>query len=253
MIAHEKFNLLCWIWIGIAIILVPILLKITQPYGKHTTHNWGPMISNKTGWILMELPALLVFGYFVVFYSDLQNKIVQVAGILWGIHYGHRSIIYPLTIKTKGKKMPVLIVLFAILFNLVNGFLNGYWLVTFVPQNTSSLMLDLRLLIGIVIFLIGFVINKYHDWLLIHLRKSTETEYKIPYGGLFKYVSCPNFFGEIISWLGFFIVTTNLPALSFLVWTLANLVTRSIDHHKWYTNKFPEYPRNRKAVFPGVL
>ena len=139
--------------------------------------------------------------------------------------------------------MPIAIVLFAILFNLA----------TFVPENTESLMIDVRLLIGIVVFFIGFVINKYHDWLLIKLLKKSETGYKIPYGGLLKYVSCPNFLGEIISWLGFFIVTLSLPALSFLVWTLANLVTRGIDHHNWYLKEFPDYPKNRKAVFPGLL
>jgi len=253
MTGYQTFIIICWIWIFVAVILLPVLLNVSQPYGRHTKYNWGPMINNKLGWFIMEFPALLIPGYFLIFKSDLNNKLVIIAGSLWMIHYVHRSIIFPFQIKTKGKKMPLVITLFAILFNLVNGFLNGYWLANFAPQYDNSLPVTIRFAIGIALFLLGFVINKYHDWLLIKLRKKSGIGYKIPYGGFFKYVSCPNFFGEIISWIGFFIVTLSLPALAFLVWVLANLVTRAMDHHRWYLQKFPEYPKRRKAIFPGLL
>jgi steroid 5-alpha reductase family enzyme len=104
-----------------------------------------------------------------------------------------------------------------------------------------------------VVFLIGFIINQYHDYILINLRKGENTGYKIPYGGLFRFVSCPNFLGEIITWLGFFIVTQSLPALAFFVWTLVNLVPRALDHHKWYRSQFADYPAKRKAVIPFLV
>jgi len=253
MISEADFNVICWIWIAFAVIMFPVLLKVKQPYGKHSTINWGPVMRNNLAWFLMELPALLVVGYFVIFTSDLHNKIVFVAGVLWGIHYVHRSIIYPIRIKTRGKKMPLVIVVFALVFNTVNGFLNGYWLANFAPVIESNIFRNAHVTVGVVFFLIGFAINKYHDWLLIKLRKRSGNGYKIPFGGLFKFVSCPNFFGEIISWLGFFIVTLSLPAFSFLVWTLVNLLTRALDHHKWYLKEFSDYPKERKAVFPYLL
>ena len=89
--------------------------------------------------------------------------------------------------------------------------------------------------------------------ILIKLRPAKGNGYKIPYGGLFKYVSCPNFFGEIISWAGFALVAFNLPALSFLIWTLINLSTRALDHHRWYLKEFPEYDKDRKALIPYLL
>ena len=58
MISHETFNLICWIWIAIAVIIFPLLLKVTQPYGRHSKKNFGPMINNRLGWFVMELPAL---------------------------------------------------------------------------------------------------------------------------------------------------------------------------------------------------
>ena len=253
MISHEKFNMFCWIWIGIGIITFPVLLKVTQPYGKHTKVGWGPMISNRIGWLIMELPALLVFSYFVSDAPDLKNKIVLVAILLWGLHYIHRSLIFPFRLKTKGKKMPVVIVFSAILFNFANGFFNGYWLSHYVPTYENNVVTTVRIIAGALIFLSGFFINQYHDRLLILLRKDQSTGYKIPYGGLFKFVSCPNYLGEIISWLGFFIVTLGLPGFSFLVWTMVNLLPRALDHHKWYVKEFSDYPKQRKAVIPYIL
>lgn len=141
----------------------------------------------------------------------------------------------------------------AIFFNTVNGFINVYWLAHFAPEDKINLLSDARLFVGAVVFLAGFMINQYHDNMLINLRKGKNTGYQIPYGGLFKFVSCPNYLGEIISWLGFFIVTLSLPALAFLVWTMVNLIPRALDHHKWYSHEFPDYPANRKAVFPYLL
>lgn len=254
MISHENFNIICWTWIAIGvIILLPILFKIIQPYGRHSNSNWGPMINNRLGWIIMELPALFVFLYFANQTSNWFNFMLVIAVSLWGIHYFNRVFIYPFLLKTKGKKMPVVIMLSAISFNIVNGFLNGYWLAHFAPEDKIEFSTDLRLVIGAIIFAIGFFINQYYDRILINLRKGKSKGYQIPYGGLFKYVSCPNFLGEIISWIGFFVVTLSLPAFSFLVWTLANLIPRALDHHKWYKSEFAEYPAKRKAIFPFLM
>lgn len=253
MIPHESFNLICWIWIVIAVIIFPLLLKVTQPYGRHSKNNWGPMINNRLGWFLMELPALAVFGFFFAFKADLFNVMILIPGLFWTIHYIHRVLIYPFQIRTARKKIPVVIVVFAFIFNVVNAFLNGYWFAHFATGYKSDVLINIRLAAGIVLFLTGFIINKYHDLILIRLRPVSGNGYKIPYGGLFKYVSCPNFLGEIISWTGFALAAFNLPALSFLIWTLINLTTRAIDHHKWYIKEFSEYDKNRKALFPWVL
>jgi len=253
MISHTTFNIICWIWIAVAVFIFPILLNVTQPYGRHSKNNWGPMINNRFGWFLMELPSLVIFGYLVGFNANLLNLLVLIPALLWGLHYIHRVLIFPLQIRTARKKIPAIIVLFAFIFNIINGFLNGYWFVYFATEYRSGVLMDLRLTAGIILFLTGFVINKYHDLILIKLRPASGNGYKIPYGGLFKYVSCPNFLGEIISWVGFVLVAFNLPALSFLIWTLVNLITRARDHHRWYLNEFPEYPKERKAIFPSFL
>ena len=148
--------------------------------------------------------------------------------------------------------MPLLIVGSAIFFNCINAGLNGYFLANFDSYKPESFY-QLNFIIGIFLFLIGFFINQRSDYLLIHLRKPGETGYKIPKGFLFKYISCPNLFGELVQWIGFALMAWNLPALTFLVWTFANLMPRALGHHKWYRNNFEAYPEKRKAVLPGIL
>ena len=236
-----------YIWILIALIVLPINLVYKAPYGKHSTKKWGKSIDNKTGWILMELPALLTCPliYFTIS-EEINLNVVFI--VLWITHYLNRTVIYPLRIKTKGKKIPIAIVASAFFFNMVNGILNGYFLTLLQFESIS----ELYLILGFIIFIIGFYINISSDNLLIKLR-TNQKGYVIPNGKLFNYVSCPNFFGEIIEWLGFAIMTLNPGSLSFLIWTICNLIPRSKAHHKWYKENFENYPKKRKAVIPYLL
>jgi steroid 5-alpha reductase family enzyme len=247
------FTDLVWIWIAIALILFLVLLKVTAPYGRHTKKSWGPLIDNRLGWFIMESPALFVFLFFLIQWGNFRNPTVLIAFILWVSHYFHRAILFPIRIKTYGKKMPVVIMLFAVVFNLINGFVNGYWLGKLAPDLSFKGIDYLRIIIGIFLFTGGFIINQYHDRILIRLRKSSKNGYKIPYGGLFRFISCPNFLGEIIEWGGFALLVWSLPALSFLIWTFVNLVPRAIDHHRWYKKNFADYPPERKAIIPFIL
>ncbi|MCK9399654.1 MAG: 3-oxo-5-alpha-steroid 4-dehydrogenase [Bacteroidales bacterium] len=150
--------------------------------------------------------------------------------------------------------MPILIMLSAVFFNLINAGLNGYWLGFIAPAYPENWMTDPRFILGGIIFIGGFIINQAADKKLIGLRKGGKMGYFIPRGGLFNYISCPNFFGEIIEWSGFALMAWNLPALSFAVWTAANLIPRALDHHKWYKSCFKEeYPKSRKAVIPFLI
>ncbi|MCB2222465.1 MAG: DUF1295 domain-containing protein [Bacteroidetes bacterium] len=253
MISLQTFNILVYIWIAMAILLFPVLLKITAPYGRHTRKDWGPMINNRTGWILMELPALVIFGFFLISGENLGIPIIFTILILWVLHYFHRSLIYPFRISLSDKKMPVIIMLFAVFFNCINGFINGYWFGSLSPGYPIAWMEDPRFILGIILFIIGFLVNQYHDRILLSLRKHGDKGYQIPRRGLFRFVSCPNFLGEIIEWGGFALMTWCLPSFSFFIWTFVNLIPRALDHHRWYRQQFDNYPQNRKAIIPYLL
>lgn len=251
MMTLELYNTYAWIWIGIAVVTFIALLKITAPYGRHTTTTWGPLIDNKLGWFIMEFFVLVVLSYFILTGSNTQSLVNLIIIGMFALHYVNRSIVFPLRIKTNGKKMPVTIMLMALFFNLNNGFLIGYYLGNFMVYPVEWLKSP-QFVIGTLLFAAGMYINWQSDTILIRLRKPGETGYKIPQKGLFDYVSCPNLFGETLEWAGFAVLTWSLPGLAFFVWTFANLVPRAVSHHRWYREKFDNYPKKRKAVLPFV-
>ena len=234
------------LWIIIGLIIFPINLIYKAPYGRHTSKKWGISIDNKLGWIIMELPALLlcpaIYFYFKI---DFDTSIMFIC--LWIIHYFNRTIIFPFRIKTKGKKMPLAIVISAFFFNIVNGLINGYFL-----SNINLHSVSIFLITGFLLFVLGLYINISSDNKLINLRK-IKKGYFVPKGGLFKYISCPNFFGEILEWFGFALMTFNIGSLSFFIWTCCNLIPRALAHHTWYKNKFNRYPKERKAILPYLI
>ena len=145
--------------------------------------------------------------------------------------------------------MPLAIVLSAVFFNGVNGFVNGYFLGYLSESSTEP---QWTLYLGVGLFFLGMVINQRSDNHLLNLRKE-NTGYAIPSAGLFSWISCPNYFGEIIEWTGFAIAAGSLPATSFAIWTAANLIPRALNHHAWYHEQFEDYPKDRKAVIPFVV
>lgn len=249
----EQYYWFVWIWIGFAIVMFPLLLHITAPYGRHSRRDWGPMIPNRLGWVIMELPSLIMFVAFFLLGPNQMSIPLLIFFLLYTIHYTNRSIIFPFRTHTSRKLMPLLVALFAIFFNLVNGFFNGYYFGTLSQGYSNEWLYDIRFILGGSFFLIGMIINLKSDNILLALRKSSQNGYSIPSGGLFKYVSCPNFFGEILEWTGFAIMTWSPAALAFVIWTLVNLVPRALDHHKWYRERFQDYPDERKAIIPFVL
>jgi 3-oxo-5-alpha-steroid 4-dehydrogenase 1 len=251
----EKLELISTVWIGIAVVTHIALYFVAAPFGRHTSDKWGATIDNKLGWFLMELPSFLIMAYFLIWGSHSRNSYVWILFGLWLLHYFNRTFIYPLRIKATPKRMPLFIVGNAVLFNVVNAGTNGYFLAELASaqQYNSAWLGSSHFIVGALLFASGMAINLISDNMLIALRRDGSTGYKIPGGFLFEYVSSPNLLGEIIEWIGFAVMAWNLPALSFAVWTFANLVPRTLNHHHWYRRNFADYPANRKAVFPFLL
>ncbi|MDH5251367.1 MAG: DUF1295 domain-containing protein, partial [Cyclobacteriaceae bacterium] len=230
---YETYQTIIYVWMGIGLATFILLLKITAPYGRHTSARWGPLINNNLGWVLMEAPVIIALMYFVLNNVQNQNAVTWFLLGTFMFHYINRIFIFPFRLRTQRKKMPLIIVASAIGFNLVNGFLLGYYFAHYADYSPNY-FLQPNFIIGILFFITGVFINWESDSILINLRKPGESGYVIPQGWLFDYISCPNFFGEIIEWAGFALMCWNLPAVSFLVWTCANLIPRALSHHKWY-------------------
>lgn len=239
--------------IGIAIPTAVALIWLTAPYGRHARGGWGPTVPNRVGWILMELPACV--GFAVIFFLGahaLELAPLVLLGI-WQIHYVHRTFIFPFRLRATGKRMPLAIPGMAIVFNSLNAYVNARW-VSHLGDYGTEWLTDPRFLIGTAVFLTGLGINLHADTVLIHLRKPGETGYKIPRGGLYRFVTCPNYLGEILEWIGWAILTWSLAGVAFAIYTAANLAPRAISNHRWYLEKFgDEYPKARRALVPFLL
>tara|TARA_Y100000996_G_scaffold348808_1_gene287446 strand:+ start:225 stop:983 length:759 start_codon:yes stop_codon:yes gene_type:complete len=246
------YNMILVPWLALGAIAFLSLFFITAPYGRHNK-KMGPMMSGKWGWFIQEIISPLTFAHFFIRGDSIKTPEMWVFFILWIAHYFNRSIIFPLRQKN-AKDTAVIVVLSAILFNIVNGFINGYYLgsQSFVQNQYENYFTSYNFIFGLIIFLLGAYINIRSDEILFNIRKNNNG-YKIPQSFLYKYISCPNYFGEIIEWSGFAIMVWNFPSFIFVLWTIFNLVPRAVAHHKWYKTKFEDYPSNRKAIIPFIL
>ena len=248
----DTLDLVAIAWTVLAVLLFPVQFLVTAPYGRHARSDWGPSISNQLGWCLMELVSLVVFVSLFLFGPTAKSAPMWVFFALWTAHYVNRSLIFPWRTHTRGKSIPLAIVGSAMLFNIVNAGLNGTYLGWSGEVYPPEWLTDPRFIVGLAVFLAGAAINLWADNKLIGLRADGRQGYTVPRGGVFEWVSCPNHMGEIIQWSGFALMCWNLPALSFAVWTAANLIPRAVSHHKWYRRTFIDYPPQRRAVIPGV-
>jgi len=243
------FDRLVLAWILLALIIFPVIFKINAPYGRHF-RKAGPSVDNKLGWVLMEIPSPVVFSFFFLTGSSEKTAASWILAGCWVFHYGYRILIFSQRLRTTGKRMPLAIMSSAIWFNLVNGFLNGYGLGTRLKPLPDTHLVHPTFLLGALLFVLGFAMHVVADNYLRGLRQPGETGYKIPQAGLYRLVSSPNYLGEIVEWTGFALMAMSLPALSFLLWTCANLVPRARANHRWYGETFPDYPQQRKALVP---
>lgn len=250
MTEHAFFTALVYAWFGVAAVTAIALFFLSAPYGRHTRTGWGPTIQARWGWMIMELPAALTIATcFVV--RPPSSPVPWVMLALWEVHYVNRSLIFPLRLRAGHKPMPIAIPAMAVFFNCVNGYLNGRWLTVFGSYDRSWLT-DPRFLVGAALMAVGFALNLRADATLRRLRGPGESHYKIPTGGLYDYISSPNYFAEILEWTGWAVLTWSIAGLSFAVWTAANLAPRAWTHHRWYRQQFPDYPRERRALIPFV-
>ncbi|MFX1592410.1 MAG: 3-oxo-5-alpha-steroid 4-dehydrogenase [Promethearchaeota archaeon] len=236
-----------------SIVFFIVLLFITAGYGQHITKKWGHSIkNNKLGWFLMEIPTVLIYLiYFLI--GDRKIELIPLIFLfIWMLHYCQRTFIFPLLIRGK-EPMPITIILMGMTFNGINTYLQARWIYKFSPSYPESWIFNPLFIAGLFIFFCGFFINLHSDHIIRNLRKPGETEYRIPYGGMFKYVSCASYFGEITEWVGWAVMTWSFPGLIFAMWTIANLAPRARSTHLWYINNFPDYPKNRKALIPFIF
>lgn len=242
--------------LSVEFILIPVIFILlfffTAPYGRFDRKGWGPVISSRLAWLFMESPTLIIPLSFLFFYSG-RNPYNTILLLIWLSHYFHRTVIYPFTISSPKKPFSILIMSWGFLFNVINSYINFYFLFAITQRNDIHFLTDLHFMGGLLLFFSGYAVNKNSDGLLRKLRADGKTGYSIPRGGLYRWISVPNYLGEIVEWGGWALMVWSLPGLAFLLFTIANLLPRALKIHKWYGETFSSYPEERKAIIPFLL
>lgn len=234
---------------------------VQSPYGRFASGRFGVSIGPRLGWFLMELPAPVSF---CLFYFQGRNRAELVPLVFLGmflVHYLNRGFLFPLLMRSpRGARasFSLTVVVVGWLVTTLHGYLYAWFIVELGTQYTPSWLTDPRFLAGLVLYYGSLALNIHSDAILRNLRTRAEVAagekvYRIPKGGLFRFVSCPSYLTELTAWAGFALCTWSLGALFVLAISLANLVPRAFATHRWYLERFPDYPRDRKALIPLLL
>lgn len=249
----DTFRLALGAWLALSVLVVLSLQVNVAPYGRHTRPGWGPTLPARAAWILMELPAVVVPAVVFAASDRHADPSAWAALALWEAHYLHRTLVYPLRMRPGAQVMPLSVMMMALVTNLVFDGLVAWDLFHAGPARGEAWLSEPRFWLGTAIFAVGMVTNRVHDGILRALRRPGERGYHVPEGGLFRWVSAPNYLGELVGWTGFALATASPAAWCFLAWSAANLAPRAVQHHRWYQRTFPDYPPERRALVPWLL
>jgi len=229
-----------------------LLQWVVAPYGRFARTGWGPTMPARAAWMLFESPAVLVFAAVYAAGSNARDTAPLVLLCAWQFHYVARAFVYPLRMRDAGKRIPLVIVAMALLFNILNAYVNARW-ISQLGHYPHEWLTSTPFAVGSVLFVVGWAINQHADTVLRRLRRRGDSHYAIPRGALYDRVSCPNYLGEILEWTGWAVATWSLAGLAFAVFTAANLLPRALATDRWYRRQFPDYPATRRAVIPYLL
>jgi 3-oxo-5-alpha-steroid 4-dehydrogenase 1 len=233
---------------------------VPSPYGRFASSKYGVSVGPRLGWFLMELPSTLSFLYFFVQGPRRAEAVPLLFLAMWLIHYGNRGFYFPLSIRAaKGQKSSFGFMVIAVGWVVTS--LHGYFHASYftrLHEYGVEWLRDPRFVVGFVIYYVSYALNLHSDAIIRNLRSSEEIaqgskEYRIPEGGLFRWVTNPSYLTELTGWAGFALCTWSLAGAFILLISLANLVPRAFATQSWYREKFPDYPRERKVLIPYLL
>jgi len=112
---------------------------------------------------------------------------------------------------------------------------------------------------GLLLFLLAEAGNTQAHRVLRDLRAPGGRQRQIPRGFLFEHVSCPHYSCEILSWVGFNLVTQTWAGAAFMLVGAAILGVWAHSRHVAYRQEFDglegraRYPVERRALIPFLF
>jgi len=228
-------------------------------YSKFANPAANFKVPSRLGMVILYSPALLVSLRYLQTAPNVNGR-ESITAMLLSAHFGKR-------------------VLESMFLHRYSGTMNGDFLLPIstsyaltaalvahqqrsVPSYSNTAIDQKMLGLGLLFSVVGQLGNLYHHWLLANLRSgpaiskgdgNAQSKYVIPRGGLFRFVTTPHYFFELIAWLGIACTAQHLNAFLTVADMLSYLAGRSVATTKWYKSKFPDYPSERKNLIPFLF
>ncbi|OCH89893.1 hypothetical protein OBBRIDRAFT_813000 [Obba rivulosa] len=273
-------------------LVCPVTFVFDAPFGRFApSEDSILLVDGIKSWIAMELVSPVSFIY-TFLKAPLAPSAPALSlhdpstflATLFLIHYANRALISPLRTPVRSKSH-ISVFLSAVSFNIVNGSLMGTYLSSAIAQSFLHDAFSKPLFwVGVGLWALGFAGNILHDEVLLNIRRNAKAKgkakddprgmskgakphYAVPHGYLYSLISYPNYFCEWVEWLGFALAAAPLPSFTSFGDLLATLtppyifflsevflmLPRAYRGHKWYHNRFSDYPRDRKVVIPFLF
>lgn len=233
---------------------------LPSPYGRFASARFGLGLDPRLGWFLMELPATLSFLWFYWHGPRRLDPVPLVFFAMWIVHYGNRGFFFPANMRVaRGAKSSFSFTVIGVgwMVTSLHGYFHAAWFTRY-GHYTTEWLRDPRFLVGFAVYYLSYALNIHSDAVIRNLRSSDEIAagkkvYRIPQGGLFRWVTNASYLTELCAWAGFALCTWSLAGAFILLISLGNLVPRAWATHRWYRERFPDYPAERKALLPFLL
>ena len=121
------FALVTLVWAALALPVGVYSLVGTDHVGRTGGNPRGPRIAARSGWFCMELPALCVLPA-VYLAAGSRHPAGDLLVAAWVVHYAHRTLVWPWIVQRHARPMPAVTCVSAIVFNVINGLLIGWFL-----------------------------------------------------------------------------------------------------------------------------
>ena len=212
--------------LGTALVIGETTGLLRLPYGKFRT---GGGVNSQVGLALAY--AAPVFVYVAFWIEDRGTLEAPYYLIVFAAFLFHfiRRICEVCVVNSYSRPTPLSALLSIAIFYSGAAVICGFFQVRTLAQPSKLLMV-----LGGLTFAFGELLNAYHHWLLARIRASGATTYSLPRGGLFRWVAGPHYLGEILSFLGYAMMSDLLPVWGTALVVTAYLSARANSTLQWY-------------------
>jgi len=201
-------------------------------------------------WFIYCLFALRILPVYGAKGETPLNDTQKIAFMLWMVHYTKRLLESIFVHEFGTLTMPI--------FNLFKNCAYYWSFAAAVGYNVNipnpTPLPSWHVFVGFPWFCTFMILNFICHMRLKYMRPKGTNDFVIPHGGLFEYITCPNYFCEIMTWFGFNILT------GFTIAGVAFNIVGTLQMLQWATQRRDKYkklfgskwPNKRYVLFPFI-